>query len=61
MELARHSDVKMTMRYPCAALSLHFGRSNCPFVAPIDPELLLKERAQQAGVPVESFVLQAVT
>ena len=25
---------------PCAALALHFRRSNCPFLAPVDPELL---------------------
>ncbi len=25
---------------PCAALALHFGRSNCPFMAPIDSGLL---------------------
>ena len=25
---------------PCAALALHFGRSNCPLLAPIDPGLL---------------------
>jgi hypothetical protein len=34
---------------------------NLRIEVPANLELLLKERAQQAGVPVESFVLQAVT
>lgn len=34
---------------------------NLRIEVPADLELLLKERAQQAGVPVELFVLQAVT
>lgn len=34
---------------------------NLRIEVPANLELLLKERAQQAGVAVESFVLQAVT
>ena len=34
---------------------------NLRIEVPANLELLLKQRAQQAGVPVESFVLQAVT
>jgi hypothetical protein len=34
---------------------------NLRIEVPANLELLLNERAQQAGVPVESFVLQAVT
>ena len=34
---------------------------NLKIEVPANLELILKERAQQAGVPVELFVLQAVT
>ena len=34
---------------------------NLKIEVPANLELLLKERAQRAGVPVELFVLQAVT
>ena len=34
---------------------------NLRIEVPANLELLLKQRAEQAGVPVESFVLQAVT
>lgn len=34
---------------------------NLRIEVPANLEVLLKERAQQAGVPIESFVLQAVT
>ncbi len=34
---------------------------NLKIEVPANLELLLKERARQAGVPVELFVLQAVT